>query len=73
MRQAVIQKRTSIERVKRGVGVAMNCTTQYVQNLNHMFRTKTNGRRADRVRRNNPEASDLQVEKSVKHRLIDHR
>lgn len=73
MRQAVIQRRTSIERVKRGVGAAINCTTQYVQNLNQMFRTKTNDRRADRVRRINSEARDVQVEKSVKYRLKDRR
>ncbi|KAH8128249.1 hypothetical protein LI328DRAFT_45682 [Trichoderma asperelloides] len=73
MRQAVIQRRTCIERVKRGVVAAINCTTQYVQNLNQMFRTKTNDRRADRVRRINSEASDVQVEKSVKYRLKDRR
>lgn len=59
IRRAVIQKRRLFERVKRDVGIVVNCTTQYVQNLNHMFRTKTNDRRASRVSRNNQEASDL--------------
>ncbi|KAK0764783.1 hypothetical protein N5P37_002251 [Trichoderma harzianum] len=54
--RAVIQKRRLFERVKRDVGIVVNCTTQYVQNLNHMFRTKANDRRASRVSRNNQEA-----------------
>ncbi|PTB55592.1 hypothetical protein M431DRAFT_404521 [Trichoderma harzianum CBS 226.95] len=57
--RAVIQKRRLFERVKRDVGIVVNCTTQYVQNLNHMFRTKANDRRASRVSRNNQEAGDL--------------
>jgi hypothetical protein len=61
------------ESVKRDVGVAINCTTQYVQNLNHMFKTKTNGRRVDGIRSSSSETSDLPVKKSVKYRLRGHR
>lgn len=41
----------------------MNCTTQYVENLNHMFGTRANSRRAGRTGSSKQEASDLLTRK----------